>query len=92
MPTKRKMIHVYVTEEEKADIETLAKRKGTSVSKLLLGLANHACSVKEGQPRVTVSKPDRGDPVEVPVPDDGVERGFPEHPSRKAGVPSDQGS
>jgi hypothetical protein len=87
MATNRKMIHVYVTEEEKKIIEEKAAAKNTSVSKLLLELATS--EPKELSAPVTISKPDRGTPkkeasvMPPPPPDDGVERGFSIHPSKK---------
>jgi hypothetical protein len=83
MATKRKMIHVYVTEEEKKIIEERAAAKDTSVSKLLLELATGEEKVVS-EP-VTVSKPDRGLSAGAvpPPPNDGVDRGFSIHPSKK---------
>lgn len=83
MATKRKMIHIYATGDEKAEIENRAHESGKSVSKFLLELA--MSSAKEEPKRVRISKPDRTqDKIDVPPPsDDGVKRGFFVHPPKK---------
>ena len=83
MATNRKMIHIYATGDEKAEIEKRAKDSGKSVSKYLLELATSSSEVEVK--RIRVSKPDRTqDNVKVPPPSsDGVERGFFVHPAKK---------
>lgn len=84
MTISRKMVHVYVTEEEKGRLKDRAQKAGLSLSKYLLGCglsATQAADVHRAQPeRVKVSKPDRS--LEVKQPDEpGEERGFFQHES-----------
>lgn len=82
MATKRKMIHIYATGDEKAEIENRAKESGLSVSKYLLELA--MASAKEQPRRVRIKKPDVSEVADIPrPPDDDVERGFFVHPSKR---------
>jgi hypothetical protein len=82
MATKRKMIHIYATGVEKAEIENRASESGKSVSKYLLELA--MSTAKEQPRRVRIKKPDRSKVVDIPGPPaDDVERGFHDHPSKR---------
>lgn len=88
MTTKRKMVHVYVTPDEKELIEHKAGEKGLSVSKWLLYLALNANKSTPTGNKVVIKKPDRtlDTPVNIPSPpEDGVQRGFKLHPSKPAG-------
>lgn len=86
MPTKRKMVHVYVTPEEKELIELRAGEKSMSVSKWLLYLALNSDKASPVEKREVVSKPDRTDDREIPPPpSDGIQRGFVPHPPKIAG-------
>lgn len=86
MATKRKMVHVYVTEEEKELIEHKAEEKGVSVSRYLLYLALNADRSAPVEKREVIKKPDRTTDVQEipPPPSDGVQRGFASHPSKAA--------
>lgn len=81
MATKRKMVHVYVTPEEKELIEIKAKDKGLSVSRWLLSLALNADRNSVTDKREVVKKPEV-QPEIPPPPSDGVQRGFVPHPSK----------
>lgn len=76
MPTKRKMIHVYVTDDEKTIIEQKAAEHNLSVSKYLLA---KGLGVSKS---VLVAKPEIVDVELPPPPDDGVTRGFFVHPTK----------
>lgn len=86
MPTKRKMVHVYVTPEEKELIERKAVDKGMSVSKYLLYLGLNAEKDTPTEKREVIKKPDRtNEGIVPPPPSDGVSRGFQPHPSKTSG-------
>lgn len=83
MPTKRKMVHVYVTPEEKELIEDKAKRSNMSVSKWLLYLALNSHVAYDSKSGPASSQNSETQDAKIPPPpSDGIQRGPQAHPSK----------